>query len=135
MTDSQIQNAITLAFSTGFTATPIEYQNLTLDVSGETEWVRLTIKPYETLRRNLTNGKLKTGVVYVQVFTKLDTANGRATELAELAATVFDLKRIDAIEFDAACVKNIGRSVGPSNTSTDSSWNQVNVEIDYKVVI
>lgn len=136
MNDLQILNTITRAFMQGFTACSVEYPNDVLDTRQLDEWVRLSVKSYTPQTLNLAKtSAMRRGCIYVQVFTKTKIGAGRATELGVLAANVFESKIISNIEFDFASVTQIGNGLIDSSTSQDSGWYQVQVIIDYKVVV
>jgi len=135
MNDLQILNAITSEFASKFNACQIELPNTRLDKDALAEWVRISVKPYAPMLRNLGKGLNRRGAVYIQAFTKIDTGAGRATALACIAAAIFECKLVGAIEFDGAEINEIGTSASGTALSSESGWYQVNAIIDYKVIV
>ena len=135
MNDLQILNAITSEFASEFSACPIEWPNTRLDKDTLTEWVRISVKPYNPTLRNLGKDVNRRGAVYIQAFTKTDIGAGRATALATTAAAIFECKFVGSIEFDGAEINEVGTSASGSALSSESGWYQVNAIVDYKVIV
>lgn len=135
MNDHDILNAITGHFATSFSMCDVEYPNVRLNKDSQTEWIRISVKPYEPKLINLKKGTMRRGVVYIQAFVKPDTGSGRAFELACTAAEIFENAFVGSIEFDAAETTDVGLSASGTALSSESGWYQVNAAIDYKVIV
>lgn len=135
MTDYDILNIVTSSFS-AFTECDIEYPNVTLDVRDVEEWVRISVKAYTPKTLSITKtSAIRYGCVYIQVFVRPNTGAGRAAFIAAAAADIFESKIINSIEFDYASITHIGYGQSASPQSQESNWYQINVAIDYKVVV
>jgi hypothetical protein len=135
MNDHDILNAITSHFASAFSLCGVEYQNVRLDKDSLTEWVRISVKPYDPKLINLKKGIMRRGAVYIQAFVKPDIGSGRAFELACSAAEIFENKFIGLIEFDAAETIDVGLSASGTALSSESGWYQVNAVLDYKAIV
>lgn len=113
-------------FADNWNKAKIVYENDIVDIK-DSEWVRLSILNGKAQQVTLgcTNyDRRNYGVLVLQVFVKINTGSGRALELADSIADLFENKRVSNIQFKMPQVSKVPMD-------EDSYWYQVNVSIDF----
>lgn len=111
-------------FKLNFTEALIKYENDEMNDDSVNEWVRISIQNSKSFQASLGSNPLfrYIGVVFVQIFTKLDIGSGRAIEIADNLTQLFRAKRIGDIVFKVPSLQKIGVS---------NDWYQVNVSVEF----
>lgn len=129
-----VQNFIVEEFDSYWIDTQIEHANLTIDKTSLDEWVRLTIVHGPAKRVNMKLGALRTGSVYVQVFTKSDVGQGRAIELATKAGEFIQALQLTGLNMSPYELMVLANKATAGLTTTETSWFQVNSITDFTFV-
>lgn len=134
MKDSEVIKYITQRFDINWVETPIEYPNQRINTDGLAEWVRVNIRSYDSQRIGLKTGARRFGTLDVQVFTKVNTGNGRAVEIAEIVEALFKDHIYKTLVFKPCVIYTIGESIAQGLNTVKSGWYQVNCSIDYSFI-
>lgn len=133
MSRQELLNFITSRFAERFTYAQIEFPNSRLDAQDLSEWVRIAIQFGRPIPLDLQlRSKITVGLINVQVFVKPDAGVGRAYELAQAAAGVFEQRIYDSTVFLPAEVRDVGLVASSRQSTVDSPWYQLLVQIPFR---
>lgn len=109
--------------NSNFLETLIKYENDEMN-DEVNEWIRVSIQNSKAYQASLGSNPLfrYVGIMFIQIFTKLDIGSGRAVEIADVLTQLFRAKRIGDIVFKVPSLQKIGVSNG---------WYQVNVSVEF----
>jgi hypothetical protein len=101
MSFSSLRATIETLFSTNWTHTSVEYDNVPIDLEGVNEYVSLAILEGESVQTSLgTDGEYKIpGFVVISVFTQREVGTVRSRVLSDYVATIFRGVKIDTVLF------------------------------------
>ena len=106
--------------------TEVTLDNENYDPPSDASWVRLIMRNNVTAQQTLAPVGFRKfnrfGIVFVQVFTKSDTATSTSDTLTSKARDVFEGKRLGGVDFRDVTIREIG---------VDGKWFQVNVEAPF----
>ena len=134
MTETEVQNLIVQRFDSQWYETEVEYANTRIDKDNLSEWVKLSIQFSPSIRIGFSKAALRRGTIYVQSFTKIGIAQGRAIELAEKVAAVFVDWDIEGLNLSQHDITILGEKATMGITTTETNWFQVNCAIDFSFV-
>jgi len=104
-----------------FTATPIEFENASIDFEGLSEWVRVGFQSSGAKRITIGIESYRYyGLLIFQIFTKPDVGAGRSAVIADLLSTLFRSKVLGTFHFQVPEAVSVGESDG---------WYQTNLII------
>lgn len=136
MTDSELMNIVTSNLSWKFSDLSIDpksikWPNTVLDQSDKDRWFE--VKVIQTLKTNVTLSKTSKifGTVIISYFSPIGEGNGEAVEILEKIAPALSKKLIQNISFDSYELVQLDHTLSQTQTTTDISHNQVNLNIDY----
>lgn len=121
--------AVGTLFANGWgSTTPVSIPNKDFTPPQDTEWVRLSLQQADAFRLEMGAGANRqsrtVGIVFVQVFVPVDTGDGRASELADLAAAIFRDQVVELLDpRDGVTV--IGRMIFRSPTISEGGDSQI----------
>jgi len=110
--------------NTGWTTTPIAWDNIPYVPTPGISWIRCTILPgdVETLEFGRDTTKEYMGIIDIGIFTQKNTGSVVARGYADTLSTLFSMVAFGTIDCDPAKVMNLG---------IDEDWYMMNVSIPY----
>lgn len=127
----EFQKFIVESFDRFWADTALEHANLTIDKVDLDEWVRLSIVYGPSKAINLAMGAKRSGSIYLQVFTKSDIGQGRATELAVKAGEFLSSLSLQGLDLYPYELMVLGNKATAGLTTTETSWFQINCIVDF----
>lgn len=127
---NQAREAIYSKFVTAWDdETPVTFDNERYDPPDDNPWVRVTVRhtgsTQETLGPAGSRKFMRTGVCFVQIFTRGDKGTAEADALARIAALAFEGERI--VGTTVRFLDVVTREAGP-----DGKWYGVVVEANFE---
>lgn len=101
MSFATVRQTIETEFTNLWTSTAIAYENVSFDVSGLDEYVKVYIREGQAVQASLgSDGDfVLPGVAIIHIYTPKNTGTARARQLADLISVLFRAKKINSLQF------------------------------------
>jgi len=110
MSYAQERTDIESRLNTGWTTTPIAWDNIKYVPTPGTAWIRCTILPgdVEALSFGRDTAKEFSGIIDIGIFVPRETGSATARGYADTLSALFDMVAFGTIDCDEASVQNLG---------------------------
>ena len=94
--------------ASNWTTTPIAYDGIEFDSTGQSRWIRHTLLTGDSFQSAMPSCVRHTGLVSIEVFTEQGVGAKPAYDIADAVVALYQLSRISGVVFQQGTINRVG---------------------------